>query len=56
MTDTIRTPLDRPDRDPVRRQTPEHVDVETRLRGALEQGRDSSQHRRFTALYDDLQN
>lgn len=35
---------------------PEHTIVLDRMRGALNLDRDVSQHRRYTAMYGDLQN
>ena len=53
---TTRPDLDRPEPRLVKAERQGHVDVDQPRRGALNQSRDAAQHRRYTALYDDLQN
>ncbi len=48
--------FDRPDTNLVKPTPPTHVVVLEDTRGSLDLKRDGAQHRRYTSLYDDLQN
>ncbi|SFQ57859.1 hypothetical protein SAMN05421853_11119 [Roseivivax halotolerans] len=53
---TVRPEFDRPDPNLAASRDAAIVDPLSRKRGAYEQSRDISQHRRYTAFYEDLQN
>jgi hypothetical protein len=53
---TVRPEFDRPDPNLAAPRDAAIVDPLSRKRGAYEQSRDISQHRRYTAFYEDLQN
>lgn len=56
MRQKIKKEFDRPDPNLVRAMAPSHTTVLERMRGSLNLDLDGSQHRRYTAMYDDLQN
>lgn len=56
MNSTDPKRFDRPDRNLAKPMAPRHVIVTEDKRGGLDLSKDGSQHRRYTAFYDDLQN
>lgn len=56
MSKAILERFDRPDTNLMKPKSPTHVAVVEDMRGSFDLKRDGSQHRRYTSLYNDLQN